>query len=209
MRTEPAEKRAVVFIDGQNLFYAVKEAFGHRYPNYDADMLARAICAQQKWSCRGVCFYTGVPEEADNSFWHAFWNAKLAAMGSRGVHVFRRALRYRNQTVRLPDGNTHTFLVAQEKGIDIRLALDVVHTVRTNQCDVAVVLSQDQDLSEVADEVRFIAQEQERWVKMVSAFPFSPTSSNRRGVNKTDWIRISRELYDSCIDHNDYRPKSK
>jgi uncharacterized LabA/DUF88 family protein len=99
--------------------------------------------------------------------------------------------------------------VAQEKGIDIRLALDVVHAVRTNQCDVAVVLSQDQDLSEVADEVRFIAQEQDRWVKMVSAFPFSPTSTNKRGVNRTDWVRISRELYDSCIDHNDYRPKNK
>ncbi len=29
--TEPSVKRALVFIDGQNLFYAAKEAFGYDY----------------------------------------------------------------------------------------------------------------------------------------------------------------------------------
>ena len=32
---EPNPKRAIVFIDGQNLFYAVKHAFGYKYPNYN------------------------------------------------------------------------------------------------------------------------------------------------------------------------------
>jgi len=35
MPEEPSKKRTFVFIDGQNLFYAVKEAFGYRLPNYD------------------------------------------------------------------------------------------------------------------------------------------------------------------------------
>ena len=30
---------------------------------------------------------------------------------------------------------------------------------------------------------------------------------NRRGINKTDWIRIDRELYDQCLDRRDYRRK--
>jgi hypothetical protein len=153
-----------------------------------------------------VRFYTGVPEANDHPFWNAFWNAKLAAMGTRGISVFRRALRYRNQTVRLPDGHTHTFLVGQEKGVDIRLALDVVHATRANLCDVALVFSQDQDLSEVAEEVRAIATDQGRWFKIASAFPFSPTTTNPRGINKTDWIRVDRSLYDQCIDPVDYRP---
>lgn len=33
VRPEPAVKRTVVFIDGQNLFHAVKSAFGYPYPN--------------------------------------------------------------------------------------------------------------------------------------------------------------------------------
>jgi len=32
MRKEPANKRTIVFVDGQNLFYAAKEAFGYRPP---------------------------------------------------------------------------------------------------------------------------------------------------------------------------------
>ena len=130
MPTEPETKRAIVFVDGQNLFYAAKEAFGYRYPNYDVVKLARLVCEEQVWSLCKIHFYTGIPEEADNSFWSHFWVAKLAAMGTRGVKVFSRHLRYRNQTVNLPDGSSHTFLVGQEKGIDIRIALDIVHAAR-------------------------------------------------------------------------------
>jgi uncharacterized LabA/DUF88 family protein len=84
------------------------------------------------------------------------------------VVVFSRPLRYRHQTITLPGGRIQTVLVGREKGIDVRIALDVVHCVRTNACDVALLFSQDQDLSEVADEVRAIARDQGRWVKMAS-----------------------------------------
>ena len=89
-------------------------------------------------------------------------------MGQKGVVIFSRKLRYRNQTVKLPKGETHTFLVGQEKGVDVRIALDIIRLARENVYDTCLVLSQDQDLSEVADEVRIIAQEQKRWIKMVS-----------------------------------------
>jgi len=198
-------KRAVVFVDGQNLYRSAKEAFGYHYPNYDIAKLAKLICQKQGWNLVGTCFYTGIPDQTDDSFWHDFWSRKMAVMGSRGIHVYSRKLRYRNQTIKLPDGSTHTILVGQEKGIDIRLALDVVQAVLKNQCDVAVVLSQDQDLSEVADEIRNIAQETGRWIKIACAYPFSPTSKNPRGIHRTDWIKIDRTTYDQCIDPIDYR----
>ena len=59
----------------------------------------------------------------------------------------------------------------------------------------------------MADEVREDAREQGRWIEIASAFPFSATASNKRGINKTDWIKINRALYDACIDRRDYRPK--
>lgn len=207
MSTEPAVKRAVIFVDGQNLFYAAKNAFGYAYPNYDIASLATAVCQQQNRNVAQVRFYTGIPDASDDPFWNHFWTAKLAQMGRQKVHVFSRPLRYRNQTVRLPTGQTHTFLVGQEKGVDVRLALDIVSGAHQNAYDVAVVFSQDQDLSEVADEVRLISHKQNRWIKMASAFPFSPASLNRRGINATDWIRIDRATYDACLDTRDYRPK--
>ena len=73
MLTEPAVKRALVFIDGQNLFHGAKEAFGVAWPNYDIEKLAHAICAKQGWVCHGIHFYTGVPEPHDHPFWSQFW----------------------------------------------------------------------------------------------------------------------------------------
>ena len=89
--------------------------------------------------------------------------------------------------------------------IDVRIALDVISLAYGRAYDVALVMSQDQDLSEVAEEIRTIAREQRRWIKLASAFPQSPASRNRRGINKTDWIRIDRALYDRCLDRRDYR----
>jgi uncharacterized LabA/DUF88 family protein len=203
----PVSPRAVSFIDGQNLFYAAKEAFGYSYPNYDPLCLSRTICQAHGWNFTEVRFYTGVPDTQDDPFWHHFWTAKLAQMGRLGVHIFSRPLRYRNQTVTLPDGTKHTFLVGQEKGVDVRLALDIVRLVNENEFDVCLILSQDQDLTEAVDEVKEMARKQNRWIKVACAFPSSPASRNRRGIDKTDWIRIERAMYDTCLDHRDYRPK--
>jgi dihydroorotase len=60
-------------------------------------------------------------------------------------------------------------------------------------------------LSEVADEIRVIARQQNRWIRIACAYPMSPTTNNRRGINGTQWIPISRVMYDSCIDPKDYR----
>jgi uncharacterized LabA/DUF88 family protein len=206
MPPEPPVKRTVVFMDGQNLFHGVREAFGYTYPNYDVRALAGLVCHCQGWQLDKVRFYTGIPDPADNQFWHYFWLHKLAMLGRQGVVVYSRPLRYRNRIVRLPDGSEHAYLAGEEKGIDVRVALDVVRLAHHQQYDVALVFSQDQDLSEVAEEVRTIAREQDRWLKIASAFPLSPTSRNRRGINKTDWIPIDRATYDSCLDRRDYRP---
>ena len=207
MNGEPLTKRAVAFVDGQNLFHAAREAFGYTYPNYDVSALAGLVCARRGWELAQVRFYTGIPDVSDNRRWHFFWTHKLAAMGRQGVVVYSRALRYRNRTVVLPDGTQHSFRTGEEKGIDVRIALDVMALAHRRAYDVALVVSQDQDLSEVAEEIRTIAREQRRWIKIASAFPNSPTSRNRRGINKTDWIRIDRELYDRCLDRRDYRRK--
>lgn len=206
--TEPPLKRAVVFVDGQNLFRAVKEGFGYTFPNYDILTLSQKLTSAQNWNLSQVRFYTGIPDKADDPFWAAFWASKLAQMGRQKIEVYSRTLRYRNHTFKLPNGQQYTFPVAQEKGIDVRIALDIVRLAAQKRFDVALVLSQDQDLSEVADEIRLISKHQMRWIKMASAYPLSPTRINKRGINGTDWIQIDRTLYDLCIDLKDHRPKS-
>lgn len=209
MRKEPANKGAYAFIDGQNLFYAAREAFGYAYPNYDPKLLAQKICHNNGWTLLQTYFYTGVPSQTASPFWSHFWNAKLAAMGTRGVRTFHRQLRYRNQIVKLSDGTQTTIPVGREKGVDVRLALDVIRTARLSLYDVALIFSQDQDLSELADEIKETSKRESRWIQVASAFPVGPTSRNSRGINGTDWIQIDRATYDACIDPADYRPKRR
>lgn len=104
MTTEPQVKRAIAFFDGQNLFHAVKEAFGYTFPNYHPTRLDQAICDQQGWQLAQVRFYTGVHTPEGNEHWHRFWAAKLGWMGKRGIKTFSRELRYQNTTITLPNG---------------------------------------------------------------------------------------------------------
>jgi uncharacterized LabA/DUF88 family protein len=205
MQKEPQEKRAIAFVDGQNLYYAAKAAFGYTYPNYDAKALAEMVCRTKGWQLTQTRFYTGVPSQTDNAFWNEFWERKLAAMGRMGIHIFSRQLRYRNRTINVHGGDsTLTITVGEEKGIDVRIALDMVGLALSADYDVAVVLSQDQDLSEAVDEIRSIAQSQNRWIKVASAFPLSPMTLNKRGINETDWLPFAKEQYDTCLDPTDY-----
>ncbi|MBI5445887.1 MAG: NYN domain-containing protein [Deltaproteobacteria bacterium] len=205
MPQEPTRKRTIAFIDGQNLYHTAKEAFGYTYPNYDVLPLAKCVCDSKGWELTATRFYTGVPDASDDRFWNHFWAGKLAVMGKQGIVVYSRSLRYRNKIIKLSDGTQLTVLMGEEKGIDVRIAIDVIRLAHQNAYDVALIFSQDQDLSEAADEIRRISSEQDRWIKVASAFPASPTTRNKRGINKTDWIHITRQLYDQCLDARDYR----
>lgn len=182
--------------------------FGYAYPNFDILKLSDALCRRHGWELEQARFYTGVPDAADDPFWHGFWLNKLAMMGRRNIHVFKRPLRYRRKTIVLPDGAKQTVRVGEEKGIDVRIAIDVIRLAHRDAFDVAVILSQDQDLSEVAAEIRDIADEQGRWIKVASAYPWTETSRNARGISNTDWMQIDKATYDACIDPRDYRPST-
>ena len=203
------KKTAITFVDGQNLYYAARKAFGHEIPNYDIRKLSQAVCDMKGWQLASVNFYTGVPPSEQNAsdhclHWQAFWTRRLRAMRNDDINVFSRRMQLRPPP-RAQQSKREFTLV--EKGIDIRIALDATRAATEGTCDVIVIFSQDQDFSEVAKEVRRINEREDRNIQIASAYPLSPLSSNPRGINDTDWIKIDRALYDSCLDPRNYRPK--
>ena len=193
---EPKNKRVAAFVDGQNLFNAAKMAFGYGFPNYDPIELAKLVCKQQgQWTLEKLHFYTGMPSPTKDEARHLFWKTKLGIMGTNKlVQTFSRPLVYRNG-------------IGQEKGIDVKLAIDAVRLAHESAYDVALIFSQDQDFIEVANEIRRIAIVQDRWIKVACAYPVSPDYDNVRGIDKTDWLPIDRTLYDQAIDPANYRPR--
>lgn len=192
----PANPCAIAFIDGQNLFHCARESFGYTYPNYDIPKLAAAVCALRGWTLTQARFYTGVPPKNRDEKWHKFWADKAVRMSRAKVHVTTRPLRYTEEL--LTDG-TYAY-IAREKGIDVRIAIDVLTFADRKAYDVAVIFSQDQDLAELTSEIRSIAARQNRWIKLACAYPLSDQSPNSRGIANTDWITIDKALYDECLD---------
>ena len=206
MLREPENKSAVSFFDGQNLFHHAKAACGHNHPNFDPQKLSDAVCGANGWTNRGVRFYTGIPAAERSPMWHGYWNNRLLAMKRSGIVVTSRTLHYRTESVELSDGSSQDVYVAREKGIDLRLGLDAVRLARLGKLDVIIIFSQDQDLVEVAREVRGVSRSERRWLKVVSAFPSGSRATASRGIDKTDWFRMDEDFYNACLDSRDYRP---
>jgi len=200
-----APKRVIAFFDGQNLFAAARDAFGFTTPSYGVPRLAQAIALQRGWDLTETRFYTGMSNRQENPRLHHHWTLRLRRMRAEGVVVTARPLRRRRKHARLDDGTTATFTVLEEKGIDVRIALDVVRAVLAGSCDVVLLFSQDQDFAELADEVRAIAREQQRWIRIASAYPVGPGTRNARGVERTDWIPIDRATYEACMETREGR----
>lgn len=207
MADEPAIKRAVAFFDGQNLYRHAKEAFSYHHPNYHPKKLFDAVCAELDFDNHGVRFYTGTPDFKHSELWHGYWNNRLLSMRRAGILVTSRPVRYHTNEILLPDGSVQMIETPHEKGIDLRIGLDLVRMAGADQFDVAVIFSQDQDLAEAAKDVRDLSISTGRWIKVVSAFPVGLNASSTRGINGTSWFKMNRDFYDACLDTYDYRPK--
>jgi len=226
MRSKARAKRAVAFFDGQNLYHGARDAFGIAYPNFDPLALARLVCRKKGWELVEARFYTGIPSKEQDIFWHEFWSRKIVNAGqpheaskigrkplpktpppqdASTLVVYCRELRYTNSYVRLPDGTTQLMAVGREKGIDVRIALDMVRLARERKYDIGILFSQDQDFSEVAREVKDLAAEQGREITIASAFPKNPNPQKNRGIMTTEWVLFNRRDYFTCLDPNDYR----
>jgi uncharacterized LabA/DUF88 family protein len=205
---EPAVKRAIAFFDGQNLYHHAKSAFGYHHPNYDPVKLFNVVCKECGLEPAAIRFYTGLPAADREPMWHGYWANRLLSLRRSGVLILSRPLRYHSVEIHDSDGSARTITTPTEKGIDVRIALDIVRLTLSRELDVGVLFSQDQDLAEVATEVREIARRQKRWIRLISAYPVGSNASAKRGIDKTDWFRIDRTMYDSCLDPHDYRPRS-
>jgi uncharacterized LabA/DUF88 family protein len=196
--------RVVAFFDGQNLYRCAKEAFGYTYPNYDPVKLSQFVCHKQNWQLDSVRFYTGIPKQSDDPFWNTFWVNKLANLGRKKVIVYKRYLARREKEIKTPSGiQKIPYLI--EKGIDVRISIDIIRMALNKMYDIALLFSQDQDLSEVAQEIHNISKERGISIKIASAYPENLDRSYNRGINKTEWIPLAKEEYDACIDPVDYR----
>ena len=147
MTTETTPLRLALFIDGQNAYRSARRSFfppnaprvnGQFNPRKLGEMVASrpgpggAACALYD-----VRIYTGRPDPEKDPRTYAAHMRQCDAWEASGARVISRPLRY-------PRGWPAER--AQEKGVDIALAIDFVTMAIEREYDVGVIMSTDTDL---------------------------------------------------------------
>lgn len=199
MSPEAEAPRVVAYIDGVSLLGSVREAFGHRWLAADLHVLARRVCERQGWRLVHTRLYVALPPEDEDPEGYAWWRGLMGELELDGVRVWSCSEQSRVVSVPLPGGGTVTRRVTLHHGLSVRMALDAIRIQGAGGQDIALFVSQQPDLAEVADELRAIAEDQGRSVRVASAYPFATAAPGARGVPRTEHLRMERALYESCV----------
>ena len=193
----------ILFFDGQHLYRSAKDAWrplpaigpsNYSWPSYDVAKLSSVLVSKDPQRViREIRFYTGVPDPNADTRWHTFWTNKLRYLKSQGIEIYK--------------GRVNS--AEQEKGVDVRIAIDLVRFTYEQKYDVAMIVSQDWDFGPAVSLAKEIARDQGRQLVFESCFPVGPGTPNTRGVPGTIWIEIDQATYDACFDPQDYRGTTK
>ena len=146
-----ALKRVAVFFDYQNVYMGARRAFFHQSAPWTAGQfdplgLANAIAMQSTPDgvLDQVRLYRGRPEASKEPGAYGANRRQCSTWAQSGCMVFTRTLRY-------PSGWPQER--AQEKGIDVQLAIDFVMLGLTGAYDVGILFSTDTDLKPALEAV--------------------------------------------------------
>ncbi len=141
-----AEESLILFIDAQNFYNGARRAFfspsdSHLYGQFKPMELANLICSSSPpgipRKVHQVRIYTGSPDATKEPKTYAAHMKQRQTWLDVGAKVITRTLRYPEDW---PASK------AQQKGIDVALAIDFVALALDGEYDVGVIASTDSDL---------------------------------------------------------------
>jgi uncharacterized LabA/DUF88 family protein len=109
----------------------------------------------------GVRYYTGIHDPNRHPEYHGKMHRRLQAYAAAGVQTYPIQVRY--------DGKGR----AREKGVDVRIAIDLTRLGQKGLYDVAIVVSEDSDLNPAISDV-YGLRDGERWIAVENALPHAP-----------------------------------
>lgn len=146
--------RVVVFVDAQNFYRSARRAFfddavdPYRLGQFHPRALGGLLCSRDSGrSLTAVRLYTGRPDAYLQPAAYRANVRQCEAWEEAGCYVFARQLRYPHGWPDNPSGQG-----PQEKGIDVRMALDIALLAHQGEYDVAIVCSGDTDLFPAVEE---------------------------------------------------------
>jgi len=142
-------KRAFVFIDGGNFYLKLKDLTSRldgKYSLLDFNFRKFAEWLAQPNELIGVRYYLGVVRRRKN-------DSKSEELYANQQRLFRR-LQKQNISITLGQLIRHPDKTYHEKGVDVRLAVEMIRFARENKYDIAYLVSSDTDLVAAVEEVQ-------------------------------------------------------
>jgi uncharacterized LabA/DUF88 family protein len=194
--------RLVVFIDYQNVYKGARDAFftqnsasqeGQIHPKALARRIEIGRNSFAPTELKEVRVYRGMPDGRRDSKGYSASSRQTARWERSGITVKNRPLKY-------PPGWPE--VKAQEKGVDVQLAIDYVAMAINDEYDVGVLVSCDTDLRPALEVVMSLGKKVE-----VAAWRGSNGRSPRLTLPPPanvwcHWMDI--ETYGHCSDPTDY-----
>lgn len=156
-----AENEVAAFVDLQNFHYFLKE--NCRVPATQVHMpnLLRAFAAEHGMALKELHFFTGIHDQRRQPHLHDALAKRLRWLEKCGAKVTALPLSYYTH----PETRE---VRAQEKGVDVRMASEILRAVNDGLCH-AIVVSQDKDIVQSIIVAGEMAQERGR-----KFFPYTP-----------------------------------
>ncbi len=147
-------RKTIVFIDGGNFYFKLKEMskkFDKKYSlmNFRFKDFCRCVAGENE--LLEIRYYLGAVKREVN-------NEKSEVMYANQQRLFRK-LQGQNIIVVLGQLIKHPDKTYHEKGVDVRLAVEMIRLARENKYDTAYLISSDTDLVPAVEEVRAFGKE--------------------------------------------------
>lgn len=147
--------RALIFIDGSNFYYKLKEIvfsttddlrlMNFDYQKFFKDLIKENTLAGARYYIGSVKRQDGENKEKSEKL-YADQQKFIARLNQQGIVVVLGNL------IQHPDKTFH------EKGVDVRIAVEMIRLARQNDYDVAFLLSSDTDLVPAVEEVHVLGK---------------------------------------------------
>jgi uncharacterized LabA/DUF88 family protein len=146
-----SEQDVILFIDYQNTYQCARQTFFSKSDHYtkgqyDPIAMGQLICSKAlpkfKRNLKEVRIYTGQPDGRKDPIGYGASQKQFAHWRKKGITVLSRPLRY---SPAYPDEKP------EEKGIDVKLAVDFIDLALDGAVDVGVIASTDTDLIPAID----------------------------------------------------------
>jgi uncharacterized LabA/DUF88 family protein len=205
------QERVHIYIDAGNFYHLVLKKLGIQETDFDFERFSIFLANGRTITKNGKRFYVGTVREKEgdekskiamarqNSLFSALkkgeWEIKPSKLRLRTETVFidKRVVDY--QKIRKAGIDRIVFEKFREKGVDVKLATDLIVGAVDDQYDVAIVVSSDSDLVPAIDWVRFRFQKKKKveYVGFSILDEHNPKNSTEPTLNlisKTDIKRI-------------------